>query len=89
MGSPRISYEHLVGKIVQVFFWDHALGDDLFECAMFGVLVEETDTALKIRYWHCVGVEEEDSNHEHGFILKSAITGISQLEIIGQARLLK
>lgn len=89
MGSPRIKFDHLVGKTIQVFFWDHCLGDELIECALFGVLVEETDLALKVRYWHCVGHDEDDSNHEHAVILKSTVTGISQLESSSSLKLLK
>lgn len=60
-------------KIVAVRFKDHCLGDAdtsaLIDCAVYGLLYEETREYLKIGVWHSVGMLP-DHNSEVYTLLK-------------------
>lgn len=77
--SSELNYFNLHGEIVSVRLLDHAIDDKPFECFVFGVLVEEDDTTIKIRYWHCHEKEDDDHNHEHIVVVKGAILNITKL----------
>ena len=79
MQSPSNNYFHLHGEIVQVVLLDHAIDDRPFACTVFGILVEEDELTIKIRYWHCNEKEDDDHNHEHIVIVKGAIEEVRLL----------
>jgi hypothetical protein len=74
--SNRINFKKLVGKIVGVRFLDHALGESSCECVLFGMVFENTKKEIKIRYWHCLGMADDDPNHEHAMTIKSTVLAV-------------
>lgn len=74
-----INYFSLHGDVVRVRFLDHATGESTFECEVFGVLVDEEEESIRVRTWHCHGVEDDNFNHEHITIVKGAIISVVSL----------
>lgn len=79
MDSAPLNYFEFHGDVVAVRFLDHALGEEAFDCEVFGVLVFEDEKLIRIRYWHCHDKADDDTNHEHIVIIKSAITHFVKL----------
>lgn len=75
-----IPYKKLLGKLVFVRFDDHAEGEEIFKCVVFGAVVFEDEKVIRIRNWHCEEKPDDNFNHEHYSILKSAIVSVSELK---------
>lgn len=81
MDSSQVKkYKKYVGKMIKVAFLDHAIGTKRpVLCTAMGQVTEITDDSLVIRYWHCVGIDEEHNN-EYMVILHSTIKKIQSLK---------
>lgn len=62
-----------VGKIAYALFDDHAENSPIIECEVWGKVIFVDDKQVVIRSWNCVGFAENDQNHEHFSIVRSAI----------------
>ncbi len=81
--SNKINYFDLHGDVVRVLFLDHATGEATFECEVFGILTDEDEASIRIRYWHCHGMDDDNFNHEHLTIIKGAIISVISLKEAG------
>ena len=64
------------GDLVIVTFLDHAMGDSPVVCVVPGWIVAEDEDCIKLRTWWAGGCDDDDANHEHVVIIKSAIRGM-------------
>jgi hypothetical protein len=62
-----------VGKIAHVVFDDHAENSTIIRCEVWGKVIHVDDSQIVIRSWNCVDMPNDDSNHEHFSLVKSAI----------------